>query len=72
MTHVSVTFDAGQMVEFTPESGWRGERPTLFQVVSCRPAGMSGWGYLTGYLPGNGYTSTFFLDLRAVHPTEVH
>jgi hypothetical protein len=72
MTQGSVTFGAGQMVELTPESGWRGDRPALFQVVSCRPAGTSGWGYLTGFLPGKGHTSTFFLDLRAVMIAEVH
>jgi hypothetical protein len=68
----TTTFDAGQMVELTPESGWRGERPVLLQVERCRPAGSSGWGYLTGYLAGQGRTSTFFLDLRAVLVTEAH
>jgi hypothetical protein len=74
MTRVTETptFEAGQMVELTQESGWRGNRPALFKVEHCRLAGTSGWGYLTGYLPGHGSTSTFFLDLRAVLPTEVH
>lgn len=65
-------FDAGQIVELTKGSGWGSDRPVLVQVQRCRPAGTSGWGYLTGYLPGQGHTTTFYLDLRAVLPTEVH
>jgi hypothetical protein len=66
------TFTAGEVVEIPPGAGRKGDQSVLMQVESCQPASTSGWGYLRGYLPGQGWLSTLFVDLNKVFRTEIH